>query len=234
MTTLTIGGRECLLLNDDEKPRVLLIQPMGAHERDGMAAQVDMTRQAAGVPLVLAAPAIGDWEVELMPWPDAAMSRREHAGECAGHTLSHITEALIPFLRERYGPLPIVLGGYSLGGLFALWAASRCPCFAAVAAVSPSVWIAGWREHAAAHPVRSARATAPSPMWATTSASSTNCCNASRASSAACSSGTREATLPTARSALRAASPGVWGKWPRRERATAWPRTPAGWWWRRT
>ena len=154
MTTLTIGGRECLLLNDDEKPRVLLIQPMGAHERDGMAAQVDMTRQAAGVPLVLAAPAIGDWEVELMPWPDAAMSRREHAGECAGHTLSHITEALIPFLRERYGPLPIVLGGYSLGGLFALWAASRCPCFAAVAAVSPSVWIAGWLGHAAAHPVQ--------------------------------------------------------------------------------
>ena len=56
--------------------------------------------------------------------------------------------------RKQYGTLPIVLGGYSLGGLFSLWAASQTDILTAVAAMSPSLWIANWAEYSAAHPVR--------------------------------------------------------------------------------
>ena len=42
--------------------------------------------------------------------------------------------SLLPALRERYGDLPAVIGGYSLGGLFSLWAAAQTDSFRAVAA----------------------------------------------------------------------------------------------------
>ena len=62
-------------------------------------------------------------------------------------------------LRERFGALPCIIGGYSLGGLFALWAARNTDAFTAVAAASPSLWINGWGEYAAAHPILSPQAT---------------------------------------------------------------------------
>ena len=46
--------------------------------------------------------------------------------------------------------LPVVTGGYSLAGLFALWAAYQTR-FAAVAAASPSVWYPQWLDYAATH-----------------------------------------------------------------------------------
>ena len=53
----------------------------------------------------------------------------------------------------RYGKIPVVLGGYSLGGLFARWAVSKAECFEAAAAVSPSLWITAWKGFSDAHDV---------------------------------------------------------------------------------
>ena len=39
---------------------------------------------------------------------------------------------------------PVILGGYSLAALFALWAGYTSDRFDAVAAASPSVWFPGW------------------------------------------------------------------------------------------
>lgn len=83
--------------------------------------------------------------------PDIKMLK---AGSLASETLLYLTDELIPYLRKQYGTLPIVLGGYSLGGLFSLWAASQTDVLTAVAAMSPSLWIANWAEYSAAHPVR--------------------------------------------------------------------------------
>ena len=44
----------------------------------------------------------------------------------------------------------MILGGYSLAGLFALWSAYQESCavkFAAAAGMSPSVWFPGWLEY---------------------------------------------------------------------------------------
>ena len=153
--TLQIGGRECLLYNEGEKPKVLLIQTLGAQERDSIDNEVAMISEASGASFVMAAFAIGDWEVELTPWHDPAVSKRQAVGEHSGETLRYVTDELIPYLHQEYGKLPIVLGGYSLGGLFSLWAGSESNCFTAIAAMSPSVWIAGWQDCASQHPVKS-------------------------------------------------------------------------------
>ena len=47
--------------------------------------------------------------------------------------------------------MPYVLGGYSLAGLFSLWAAYQTNAFRAVAACSPSVWFDDWDTYIAAH-----------------------------------------------------------------------------------
>ena len=46
------------------------------------------------------------------------------------------------------------MGGYSLAGLFALWAATQNDALYGVAAASPSVWFPGWPEYEAAHPIQ--------------------------------------------------------------------------------
>ena len=69
----------------------------------------------------------------------------------AENTLSFVTDVFIPELISRYSlpsDIKIVIGGYSLAGLFALWASYMTDIFHAVAAVSPSVWFPGWIEFA--------------------------------------------------------------------------------------
>lgn len=73
--------------------------------------------------------------------------KRGACGE-AEETLAYIEDVLLPWIRRAYGDMPCVLGGYSLGGLFALWAAYRTESFDGICAVSPSLWVRGWDAYA--------------------------------------------------------------------------------------
>ena len=107
---IEISGRECLFYTEGEKPKVLLIQTLGAQERGSIDDEVKMIREMAGVSFVMAAFAIGDWEAELTPWHDPAVSKRQDVGKHAFDTLDYITKSLIPYLKEQFGTLPVVLG----------------------------------------------------------------------------------------------------------------------------
>jgi len=112
---------------------------------------------AAGMPFTLVAVPVRDWELELMPWAEPAVSKRPEVGTGAGETLRYLIEALL-LARDngtqaaslRNTP-PVILGGYSLAGLFALWAACQTDRFGAVVAGSPSLWAGDWPGYAAGH-----------------------------------------------------------------------------------
>ena len=140
---LVIGRRKCRLFGSD-RPGYLLIQPSARHENATLEAEASMIAQLSGVPFVLATIELEDWMVDLMPWPDGNVSREPEAGKHGQETLDYVLMSLIPELQKRYGQLPIILGGYSLGGLFALWASAQSDSFRAVAVASPSVWIKDW------------------------------------------------------------------------------------------
>ena len=142
--------------------QVLLIQPSARHEEknDGVRREVDLIAQASPTGFAMVFFDCVEWARALMPWADDAVSRDAEVGRHAPDTLRFIEHTLLPWLRERFGALPCIIGGYSLGGLFALWAARNTDAFAAVAAASPSLWINGWGEYAAAHPILSPQATA--------------------------------------------------------------------------
>ena len=148
-----ISGRECLLYECGEHPHVLLIQPLGEHERSTIDNEIALIQKAVQVPFVMAALAISDWEEELTPWHDPNISPHKSVGDHAFETLTFITEQLMPYVFDCYGKLPIVLGGYSLAGLFARWAVCKEDCFDAVAAASPSLWIVAWKGFSDAHKV---------------------------------------------------------------------------------
>lgn len=61
---------------------------------------------------------------------------------------------MLPQVREKYGldeNVRILLGGYSLAGLFSLWSGYQTKTFDAIAAVSPSVWFDSWVQYAEEH-----------------------------------------------------------------------------------
>ena len=170
---LEVADKKCIVYAG-EQPRVLLVQPVGEHENETLDAEIEAIREAVNMPFVFAGVPIKDWEKELTPWSDPNISPREGVGEHASETLDYITEQLLPYLRSRWEradripaeegankpaeegtnkALPVIIGGYSLAGLFARWAASRVECFDAVAAASPSLWITAWKGFSEAHEV---------------------------------------------------------------------------------
>lgn len=147
---MPIDGRTCRLFGS-ERPGCLLIQPSARHENATLEDEARKIAELSPVPFVLATIELEDWMADLMPWADGNISRDPEAGKRGLETLDYVLLSLIPELQKRYGPLPIILGGYSLGGLFALWASAQSDTFKAVAAASPSVWIKDWIPFARKH-----------------------------------------------------------------------------------
>lgn len=147
---LLIEGRICRLFGS-ERPECILIQPSARHENATLEAEAQKIAELSQVPFVLATIELEDWMLDLLPWPDGNISRDPEAGKHGQDTLQYVLLSLIPELQSRFGPLPIILGGYSLGGLFALWASTQTDSFKAIAAASPSVWIKDWIPFARKH-----------------------------------------------------------------------------------
>ena len=86
-----------------------------------------------------------DWFSDLTPWRAPAVFGGMEFGDGAEKNLEEILK-LTGEAGKRY-----ILGGYSLAGLFALWAGSRTDAFAGVAAASPSVWYPDFAEYMNSH-----------------------------------------------------------------------------------
>ena len=152
---VSVGGRDCLLWGTPGEGPVL-IQPMDARMLDSAAKEAAHIEGLAGhLPFLLAAFSVGCWNDDLSPWPGPPVFGSAAFGGGAAHTLNWIHDALLPELPAGHNT--VFIGGYSLAGLFALWAAYACGSFQGTAAVSPSVWYPGWLEYAAARKPRASR-----------------------------------------------------------------------------
>lgn len=142
----TIGGRDCTLYTM-EGAQTLLMQPVDAHDQSLLESEVGMIRSLTDVPFNLVAFGIKDWMSELTPWPAPPTFGKQPFGEGAKDTLKYVTNTLLPLLKVRWGEMRVVLGGYSLAGLFSLWAGYNSDLFYSIAAASPSVWYPQWTEY---------------------------------------------------------------------------------------
>ena len=136
----------------------LLIQAVDEHDLEGLSEETEQIRGLTGRPFSLAAFRVDSWNDALSPWPAPPVFGNSAFGGQAEQTLAFLLERLLPCVRDRFHPLRLHVGGYSLSGLFALWAACRTDAFHGVAACSPSVWFPGWIDYAQTHPLRASLA----------------------------------------------------------------------------
>ena len=122
-------------------PRATLMHITEANEGDMLPRLREMTE--AG--FVYIALEVEDWNRDLSPWSAPPVFGRVPFGGQARGTLDALLSDALP---QCDPALPVFLGGYSLAGLFSLWAAYSTDRFAAAAGVSPSVWFPGWTEFA--------------------------------------------------------------------------------------
>ena len=95
-----------------------------------------------------------DWFSDLTPWiAPAVYGKRDfgHGAEETRREVERILHRIAVLNRQHVRDKCLVLGGYSLAGLFSLWCAYNSQMFYGVAAASPSVWYPNWIEYAKSH-----------------------------------------------------------------------------------
>ena len=145
-STLAIGGRDCTLYRM-EGAEVLLIQPVDDHDQGLLDSEVDLIQTLTEEPFNLVAFRIKNWMSELTPWTAPPAFGKQSFGDGAEKTLDYVRNSLLLSLTQRWGEMKVILGGYSLAGLFALWAGYNSAHFDGIAAASPSVWYPQWTDY---------------------------------------------------------------------------------------
>lgn len=153
-TNYELDGR-LVRLYADEAPQILFLQPVDAHDAQLLDRQYDAMRCCA-LPFALAAFEVKDWNRELSPWEAPPVFGKVPFGGGAAETLAFLSGRLLPELRSQLpgNGIALCIGGYSLAGLFALWAATKTGLFSGAAAASPSVWFPGWIDYVTEHPIQ--------------------------------------------------------------------------------
>ena len=142
---ISIDGRLCFLYQDEAATH-LLIQPIDEHDLELLDQEIEAIKKMSDKPFSLVAFMIKDWNQELTPWAAPAVFGKVPFGSGAEKTLEFITSRLLPEVQENIPHL--ILGGYSLAGLFALWSGYQTDKFDGIVAASPSVWFPKWIEYA--------------------------------------------------------------------------------------
>ena len=98
---------------------------------------------------------IHDWQGELSPWPAPPIFGKHDFAGNAAKFLAEL-EGFWKWFKDENNieSNQVYLGGYSLAGLFALWASSQTNLFTKIAAVSPSVWYFNFVEYMQQNPIQ--------------------------------------------------------------------------------
>jgi len=155
---LQIQNRTCRIYGT-AGAEYLLLQMANEHDLAGMQWEADAIRRQTAQLFLLVAVPVENWNDDLSPWSAPPAWGKQGFGGRAGNTLAWLGQAVLS-IRQQYSVKEdgkVILGGYSLAGLFALWAATQTDTLYGVAAASPSVWFPGWSEYEAAHPIQAQR-----------------------------------------------------------------------------
>ena len=126
----------------------VLIQLVGEHDLPTVEDEVREIQKMTERPFSLIAAKVDAWNQELTPWKAPAVYGIEEFGDGAAQTLDEIRKLCVDQSKMYY------IGGYSLAGLFSLWAAYQTDLFAGVAAASPSVWFPGFIPYMKEHEIK--------------------------------------------------------------------------------
>ncbi len=97
-----------------------------------------------------------DWDNDLSPWTAEPMMKNEPPfGGKAGEYLTLLLDEVLPKIKAEYGiePQTQILSGYSLAGLFAVYASFQTSAFSGIVSASGSMWYPNFWEFVQSHSV---------------------------------------------------------------------------------
>ena len=153
MEGLTIAGKEVRIFpaKGESAPLVILHTVQGEGESVYRMALED-------APTDFSFAAVGKlaWDDEMSPWEIPPISRGDTP--CAGGAdvyLGTLTETILPEILRRIPPPSFTaLAGYSLAGLFAVYAMYRTDAFSRTASASGSFWYPGFLDYVREHEMK--------------------------------------------------------------------------------
>lgn len=132
-------------------PKYILVQFIDENDETGLEEEVSSIIADTDKDFAFIGIRTQNWNNELSPWKaEPVFGKEGFEGEAVGN-LNFLRDNFLK-IREIFGlnkEVPLILGGYSLAGLFAIWAGYETAGFTGIAAVSPSVWFDGWTEYIA-------------------------------------------------------------------------------------
>jgi hypothetical protein len=125
----------------DPNANTVLIQPVDNHDLAFIENEIAEIQNLTNRSFHLLAVKVNHWNNDLSPWQAPAVFGNESFGDGANKYLDEILRLTTVPDKTYY------LGGYSLAGLFVLWAASQTDVFRGIAAASPSVWFPDFTDY---------------------------------------------------------------------------------------
>ena len=117
----TIKNRQCFI-HGKKQAKYLLIQPIDEHDLDAMEEEIETINKTTSDYLLVGI-LVNDWQRELSPWYMQALFGNEDfqgGADVFYHEVKEVVEE-IKVLYDMHDA-HVIIGGYSLAGLFALYA----------------------------------------------------------------------------------------------------------------
>ena len=146
----------------NKESKTVLVQMVDEHDLSIIENEVEKIRELSHRDdFLLVAVKVDEWNKDLSPWRAPAVFGEYDFGDGAKYALEFLQNYVISPLakkdEESGNKTKFYIGGYSLAGLFALWAAYETNVFSGVAAASPSVWFDGFCDFAKANDIKAGR-----------------------------------------------------------------------------
>ncbi len=135
-----ISGKQIDLFGMENEGSPLVI--LNTYSREGEKVYEEC-RSLKALPFTLASISKLNWDDDMSPWAIPPLYKKEKP--CSGKAdqyLEKLTSEIIPAILEKLSQKPSYIGiaGYSLGGLFALYASYKSEIFSKIASASGSLW----------------------------------------------------------------------------------------------
>jgi predicted alpha/beta superfamily hydrolase len=147
METININGRTChIIINGAELPTIYWGEMKNSSETIERVLAL-----CEGLKCNYVVYEAEDWNSDFSPWEFTLNKKMAFSGG-GRSTLDWLVNECVPYCEKEYGLTgKRILCGYSLAGLFSLWAFYESQAFSGVISCSGSLWFGDWISYAESH-----------------------------------------------------------------------------------
>ena len=98
---------------------------------------------------------VTDWNAQFSPWTAPPVFGKDAFSGKGNDTLRFLEDEFLPEIKSKFPKSEVFLTGYSLAGLFSLWALYETDKFNGAVCCSSSLWFDKWDEYASLHRIKS-------------------------------------------------------------------------------